>query len=289
MEGEQAIHAFLAYLHTLERSLKTVIGYQSDVKRFRAFYEHKHQAAWYVEDTTHEDILAFLHTLKTEEGLQPATRNRILFGLRTFFDFCKRQHWIEYSPMEDIPPVTTPKVERKVIPLPALEIYLQQVDHPIVAAAAWTMLYSGLRISECMALTFHDVEWEPEARIIVRHGKGNKSRIVPISHKLREILQTYETHHRPRVNVEERYFATERTGQLSPSQFTRVLHQIAEQRHWPMPITAHMLRHAFATELVRKGVNLVQIQKLLGHSSLSVTSVYTHAQMTELQDAVDRL
>lgn len=288
MHAEEAMAAFFEHLHLNERSPKTVIGYQSDLRHFQRFYESRHNTPWYVDETLRIDIDAFLHHLKIDQKLQAATRNRFLFCLRSFFQFLLRHDMISQDPVLNVEPIRIHRRERIPIPAVELERYLQGIQHPIVYPAAMTIFYTGVRISECVRLAMGDVNFA-KRQILVRQGKGNKDRVLPMSDKLYSILKTYVQTYRLSANRSERLFATLSTGQLSPSQFTRVMHQTEKIAGWPRPITAHLIRHSFATQLVQKGVNLVQVQKLLGHSSLSVTSIYTHAQMDELTEAVNRL
>uniref|UniRef100_UPI0012FD104B tyrosine-type recombinase/integrase n=2 Tax=Bacillati TaxID=1783272 RepID=UPI0012FD104B len=85
------------------------------------------------------------------------------------------------------------------------------------------------------------------------------------------------------------FFCTKKTGKLSPVYVNRIISQAVNELGWKKKVTAHILRHSFASRLVKKDVNLVQIQKLLGHSSLNVTSIYTHTDLEQLSEAINTL
>ncbi|SKC57252.1 Site-specific recombinase XerD [Maledivibacter halophilus] len=87
----------------------------------------------------------------------------------------------------------------------------------------------------------------------------------------------------------DNFFATKKTGSLSAAYVNRVLNDTTKKLRWNKNISAHILRHSFASNLIKNGVNLVHVQKLLGHSNLKVTSVYTHANMEDLNRAINVL
>ena len=87
----------------------------------------------------------------------------------------------------------------------------------------------------------------------------------------------------------EYYFATRLSGTLAATSVARVLRDTTEALGWKKKITAHIIRHSFASNLVKNNVHLVKISKLLGHSSLKTTSIYVHSNLEDLQDAVNTL
>ncbi len=106
--------------------------------------------------------------------------------------------------------------------------------------------------------------------------------------KLIPILQEYLDKYRPDVQTDY-FFATQKTGRVS-SQYVNVkLKEASGKLGWNKPVSAHVLRHSFASNLIKKNNNLAYVQKLLGHADLRTTSVYTHAKMDELSDSVNSL
>lgn len=288
MLANQAILLFTESLIAKDRSFKTVLGYQSDLRHFARFYEQKYNGPWYVEDTTTQDLEEFLTQMKDQRHLHPATRNRLLYGLKSFFRFLERQKICSTNVAYGLEPAHYNKPERAHLEEKEIQDFIAHIDHPLVHVVAITLTYTGLRISECVHLRIQDVNFSKHT-LGVHAGKGNKDRTLPLSDKLYPVLQRYVQEHRPGADPEERFFATQASGQLSATLVNRVFHQTSEQMRLQKPVTAHVFRHSFATHLVQRGVNLVQIQKLLGHSSLAVTSVYTHATLEDLTQAVNQL
>lgn len=164
-------------------------------------------------------------------------------------------------------------------PLPALNIKgrrREARDRRIVLI----MLYAGLRLSEVAALLWKDVDLD-EGTIVVR-GKGGRDRVVPLHERLRANLeQTPEAQQRGAVCGHAD--GTPLSYKSIPHTFDRWLadHEI--------DISAHQLRHTFATRLLWEGRDIRVIQRLLGHKSLATTERYLAVEMTQKKAAVDSL
>jgi site-specific recombinase XerD len=89
--------------------------------------------------------------------------------------------------------------------------------------------------------------------------------------------------------MKEHYAVTRISGSLSPTRVAKVFSDTTKALGWKKKVTAHILRHSFASKLVKNDVHLVKISKLLGHSSLKTTSIYVHSNMDDLKDAVNTL
>src|SRR5690606_12901956 len=142
-----------------------------------------------------------------------------------------------------------------------------------------------MRISECLNLHVDDVDIE-KGIIRVNQGKGNKDRTIPMNPKLKELFIDYVENWRvPSSN----FFATQISGSLSRTNVATVFRKTSKKLGLKQNVTAHILRHSFASNLVKKDVHLVKISKLLGHSSLKTTSIYVHSSMDDLQEAINTL
>lgn len=288
MLSHEAVLLFTDYMLAMERSQKTVIGYQSDLRNFERFYETRYNGQWYVEDTTREDVEQFMFFLKSEKHLGPSSRNRILYGLKTFFQIMVNKGVCSENVADGISPIRYSKKERHFLSEDEITRFINGIEHPVIRAATTTLAYTGIRISECCGLQLKDVDLD-ERYIEVVNGKGHKSRRVPIADKLEVVLRNYKNEFRAKATITDRFFATLATGQLSPSYFNYVLTKTSEKLGLKKTVTAHTFRHSLATNLIRRGANVVQVQKILGHSSLQITSVYTHATLQDLAEAVNTL
>jgi site-specific recombinase XerD len=163
---------------------------------------------------------------------------------------------------------------------------LDSVKSPLLKILISTLYYTGLRISECINLELDHVDLQNEV-IYVKYGKGKKDRNIPISKKLKAILNDYLKSTRLDTNS-IKLFCT-RTGSISPSYVNRVLNVSSKEAGIKKHVTAHILRHSFASNLLKHGIDIVKIQRLLGHAHLRTTCIYIHTTIEDLRDSVDVL
>jgi len=155
-------------------------------------------------------------------------------------------------------------------------------------ALVGVMRYAGLRKGEACGLNVADVTLSARKGVIRVVGKGSKVRHVPVSTRLRELLQEWMTQ-RPSDAADTALFVSARGGRLSPRAVTDVVARLAREADLE-ELTPHVLRHTFATELVREvGVDLVTVADLLGHASIEVTRGYATASDDDLAAAVDAI
>jgi len=137
----------------------------------------------------------------------------------------------------------------------------------------------GLRLSEVLNLQAHDID---SARMLVhiRQGKGQKDRLVPLALHLLSELRTYWRCYRP-----VRYLFGDRTGQaqLCAGTVQRMFQRVRGLAGITKPATMHTLRHSFATHMLENGVDVMTLQRILGHRQLSTTALYLHLRTDRLR------
>lgn len=136
------------------------------------------------------------------------------------------------------------------------------------------VLYStGLRVSELIALRIEDID-SGRNTITVRHGKGGKDRQVPLSPTLLQLLREYWKIYRPKAYL----FENERNNgsQMSDRTVQAVFAHARKSSGIRKKVSAHTLRHSYATHLLESGTDLLSIRNLLGHSNITTTTVYLH-------------
>ena len=151
------------------------------------------------------------------------------------------------------------------------------------------LLYStGLRISECVNLKISDLELD-EGVGWVREGKGDKDRAIFFPESLSSELKKYIQI----LSENEQYlFPGKNGGHLSTRNIQKIINLAAKKAKISKEVTAHKLRHSFATHNLDKGVDIRIIQELLGHSDLSTTQIYTHVskeQLKKIKNIIDEL
>ncbi len=128
----------------------------------------------------------------------------------------------------------------------------------------WTLLDTGLRVSELCSLTPQHILWQQRSLRITGkggpHGKKSKKRVVPMSKRVQTLL--------------EHYFALHNRWPVGPRQVQKIVKQIANRAQLSQEVTPHILRHTFATLALQKGISLAAVQKILGHDRLTTTAIY---------------
>ena len=182
-------------------------------------------------------------------------------------------------PLELIAYARRPK-KLPVVPSPSeVGELLSAVDNLKHRTVLLAIYAAGLRLSEALALRVEDVD-AARGVIRVRAGKGDKDRATILSPTLLAALRAYWRAYRPATWL---FPGHGPHGHLSAHMIQKVCVRARERLGSAKAITAHTLRHAFATHLLESGMDLRTIQQLLGHSSLSTTSIYLHVSVGALQ------
>ncbi|GGA43872.1 tyrosine-type recombinase/integrase [Paenibacillus physcomitrellae] len=278
------IAKFLEGLQAKNTSNETISGYKKDLEMINRFLEERYNGIVMLHDIKTQDLEDYLNGLSRERKYQPASVNRHLCTMRSFYNFAIKRDWTNVHAAAPIDPLKAPTKERTYIDEKEYHELVQAIDHPTIKTIVQFLFYTGLRIAECLNLTLDDVDID-NLNIHVKHGKGDKERNVPISAKLSPILTEYKDIIRPEISS-KRFFALEKTGKVSDVYVNYILHKTTAKLGWKKVITCHILRHSFASNLVKKDVHVVHIQKLLGHSDLKTTSRYVHSNYDQLAKAV---
>lgn len=280
-----SVERFGRYQANIERSPVTIKAYREDLSLLNRYLQEEYNGPIYLEDITQQDVENYLYYLKVVRAYQPISRKRVLGSTRSFFSYAYKSEWCNKNVTAKLESIKCQQKERQY--LPELEVFqfANAIAHKLIQLVAWTLYFTGLRISECLNLQVEDVNLE-EDLIHVRHGKGNKDRNVPINSKLKELLEDYNANWRV---ASDYFFATKISGTLSTTSVARVFRETTKSLGWKKKVSAHILRHSFASKLVQNDVHLVKISKLLGHSSLKTTSIYVHSNMEDLKDAINTL
>ncbi len=237
---------------------------------------------------------AFLAS-RSAKGLERSTLARNISTLRSFTKWCERNKIIQKSAIHSVHPQKLPKrLPRPLTTQDALKA-IASVDElsedPFIGArdkALLSLLYgAGLRISEALNLNIGDLppKGAPSGTLII-HGKGNKTRTVPLLVMVEESIKKMLALSPFRCFDEDPVFRGARGGRLNPSVVQR---RVRELRLWlqlPDSVTPHALRHSFATHLLDGKADLRSIQELLGHSSLKATQRYTEVNASQLRSTI---
>lgn len=283
----KAKEKFLRHLKSLERSAETIRGYRMVLNYLEEYYARKRNGPVYLEEITVDELDDFIYTMGAEKKWQPNSVQKCNYALRSFFGYCFRKRLCAADISQHMETIRGERKERIYLSIEEFQELLVVMDHATIKAVVESMFYSGMRVTECLSLQLEDVDFKGGV-FHIRRAKGRVYRQVPIHNRLVPLLKDYLGKHRPAVGPGH-FFATERSGKVSAQYVGVKLKEAAEKLGWTKNISPHVLRHSFASNLIKKNANLVHVQKLLGHADLRTTSVYTHARMDELTESVNAL
>jgi site-specific recombinase XerD len=282
-----ALDLLVDYMVSIDRSERTIYLYRRDLLMVKRFIEELHNGPIYIEDVTQNDLEAFMRYTKEVKNYSPNSRSNLFYTLRTFYAFCYKKEIVPRDIAVTMDFMKMPKKERFYLTEEEAEKVIAAISNKLVNLIATFLFNTGLRISECLNLKMDDVDFKKRT-IHIREGKGRKDRIVPINNRLYDLLIDYRDNWREGHNSDF-FFSTKKTGTVSYPHVNSTIHAAGKSAGIKNSVSCHILRHSFASALVKKNVNLVHIQKLLGHESLAVTSIYTHTNLEALSDAVNAL
>ena len=217
--------------------------------------------------------------------------SRILSALRGFYKFLIRQQLIKKNPWSQ---VKNPKTSKKILEVLDVEEVSWFLDSIPVSTpselrdrAMFEILYGcGLRVSEITDLRISSVD--SDQRLLRFIGKGDKERIAPLGDTAFLFLEKYINFARNKIEKEKKtdyLFLNMRGGKLSRQGLWKILKKYADKAGIEKNLYPHIFRHSFATHLLQRGADLITVQKLLGHSSITTTEIYTNLTKEYLKDA----
>ncbi|OPF97407.1 recombinase XerC [Rhodopseudomonas palustris] len=279
---------WLSHLRAERRlSGKTLEAYARDVRQFLQFLA----GHWGGEVTLGRfarleatDVRAFMAARRADE-IAGRSLMRALAGMRSFGRFLEREGKGRVGALAS---VRAPKIKKslpKPLPIAAAKRLADADERAgeeretwvlIRDAAVMALLYgSGLRISEALGLKRRDVPAPGKGDTLIVHGKGNKTRMVPVLQNVLAQIAEYAAACPYNLPPDGPMFVGARGGPLSPRIIQLAMERLRGGLGLPDSATPHALRHSFATHLLSRGGDLRAIQELLGHASLSTTQVYT--------------
>lgn len=279
---------FVEYLRAeRDYSPHTILAYTADINQFAACMQRECGISD-EKDVTAAMIRLWLVNLK-ENNVSNRSISRKVASLRTYFTFMAREGLIKQNPMLKI---VAPKVTRKnpnIVLTDDMEKVLaeKQQDTSFIGvrnSLILELLYAtGMRQAELLEIEENDINYEAsEIRI---EGKGRKERIVPISRSLLDKLREYiDRKHALNITAPKLLINRKFEPMTKKQLYTLVCREL-EIVSSVGQYSPHVLRHSFASNILKQGADLNSVKEILGHSSLASTQVYTHTTIEELKKA----
>ena len=290
VDAEQMLTDFFGQLTVEKRASEhTVKSYQRDINHLTHYCIDKSIPQW--SDLKQSDIRSHIAS-RHRQGLSSKSLQRELSAIRSFYNFLLKKRLTESNPAQY---VKAPKQSRK---LPKT-LDVDQISGLLEAGAnsaleirdlaMFELFYSsGLRLSELAALNLADIDL-PDNSLMIRTGKGGKSRMLPIGSKAVTAINNWlELRQKNAAVSESAVFISTRGTRLGQRSIELRLEQWCKKKGIAEHIHPHMLRHSFASHLLESSQDLRAVQELLGHSNISTTQIYTHLDFQHLADVYDK-
>ncbi len=280
---ERYLEKFMRYLEIEKNySQHTILNYKLDLADFQKFL-----GELAIDNVDYLLLRKYLASLK-EKKLSARTVNRHLSSLRSFFRFLTREGHLKNNPILSL---SSPKQE-KYLPSFLTEEEVSRLIDAVFdknerglrdKAVLETFYSTGMRISELSSLNVDDVDFI--GGIVKVMGKGKKERIVPIGDQALVAIKAYLDKRKKNPEV---VFLNKNGTRITTRGIRNIVSKYLRLAGLRQGISAHTLRHSFATHLLNRGADLRSVQELLGHANLSTTQIYTHLTTERLKSVYDK-
>lgn len=256
-----------------------------------------------ISDITYKNILAYLDWLQTTRSNGIATRNQRQAAINSFLKFLMYElpeYLDEYQKILSIPTKKVPGIEISYLKSDATSLLIEMIDlkrrNGLRDYLILTIMFTtGIRVSELINIRAKDLSLSEPYTLLV-HGKGNKSRFVPLMRDIVPHIKRYislKQYDRPE-KFHEFLFLNHMNTQFSRQGINYIVGKYAILAHKKFPnlipqnFSPHKIRHTTAMSLVESGVDLIYIRDLLGHVSVKTTEVYAKADALHKRQAIER-
>ena len=300
---------FETWLKYEDKGVKTVRTYLSVMKKFVAWLEQTLGTNFSPAEVSPILLQDYRSFLQTVEQQKPASINKALATLKTYFSWAVEAGYIDANPalkvkMKRVQQTHAPKWlsqhEQNRL-LYALETGQNEFKQARDKAIVRTMLDAGLRVEEVSELKTGHIDLKNETVTVV-HGKGGKYRTVPMTKELKQTLKTWLTYRtdcdKPVHQNSDYLFVSERSGQMTTRGIAYMVDGYLERCGLLERVqdgtktdgfSCHSLRHTFCKRLVDAGWSIQNVARVAGHDSIQTTMRYVEPSKDELKKAIQLL
>ena len=284
---KKEIDSFIDYLKKQRNySDYTINNYYKDLIDYSLFLDNNNLK---YDEMDYKKCVEYLRYLD-EKDLKKTSISRKLSSLRTFYKYLVLNDKCKNNPFML---VSSPKKEKRIPKFINYENIEEIFNYPDIKTpegqrekVILEILYSsGVRVSELVSIKLKDIDFGEKTILIC--GKGNKERVVSFGEYAYDILNTYINDGRKELlgNINSDYLIVGHNKEcLTTRRIEQIIDTIIKNTSIKLNITPHVFRHTFATHLLDQGCDLIVVQELLGHTSLSSTEIYTHISNEQIRN-----
>ena len=254
----------------------TASAYKNDLIQFTDWLNKKQ---FELKNLTENNLEAYLIYLG-KRGYKTSSISRKTACLKAFFKFLLSENYKKNNLMKNINRTNSSKLLPKSLPDNEINLIFKNLEkikkNKFRDKAIFEILYGcGLRVSELINLDIENINFEDSE--VKCTGKGNKQRIVPTNESCIISVNDYIEFERNFIKIKDSkaLFVNKNGRRLSRQSIWSIVKDCTKSINLSIEVTPHTLRHSFATELLKGGANIREVQELMGHSSLSATQIYT--------------
>lgn len=262
------IEKFVEYIRSKGLSVRTEEAYLAALKQFVKFCQGKG-----IEEVTKHDMQAFVRYMR-EKGMSNRSIVHQLSAIHQFYKFLIWKDMAQFSPVEFTQVKVGERRKPRCLSIEQVGKLLEAIENPYHRAMVEFLYATGCRVSEMLDVKSSDINWDEKTAKVL--GKGAKWRPVMLNEECVEWMRKCES-------KGERFF-----GGVSRQMVFKIVQQAGKAIGLKESVSPHVLRHSFATHVLRNGADLVMVKDLLGHASITSTAIYTHATIDELKSAHHR-
>lgn len=285
---DKILSEYINYIqYTEPRSTQTVQAYKKDLVDFVEYLKEIELSDF--KDVNYDVLLTYISEIEADYARSSVDRK--ISSIKNLFKYMIQYGLIEHNVTSYL------KSQKRAIKLPKaltkdelnllFSFEIKEGKDYLDYAILKVLFSTGIRVSECVNLTFNQIfEEERWLKII---GKGNKERMVPIAKDALDSLLYYMNIIRPQFEKYKtnRVFLTQKGNHITRQYIHTMIQLRRSQTGLNKHVSAHTLRHSLATNMLNESVDLRVIQEILGHSDIKTTQIYTHVDNQALKNEYD--
>lgn len=257
-----AVTDFVKILTLKRYSNNTITSYKSHVLYAKQFFYPTP-----LKQVTDKALFQMVYFMVQHKNISASYQRQLIGALKLFY----KEVFNRNVPFEYVQVTQRERNLPKVLSKQEVKQIINNTNN-LKHEALLSIIYSaGLRIGEALALQLSDIDSD-RMLIHIRRAKGKKDRYTLLSVKALKVLRLYYKAYKPKVYL----FEGQKGGKYTAESALKVLKRAAKASGINKTVTLHTLRHSFATHLLEDGIGIAHIQKLLGHSKITTTLIYTH-------------